>query len=232
MLADGTDHVCLDARHVRGAGDRASRPSPRTAWPAGVDPTVDLIPVAPAAHYASGGVRTDLYGRTSIAGPLRLRRGRLHRRARREPARLQLAARRAGLLPADRRGHRCATCRRSATGARRRRRSPGRRGDPAARDTAAAGDDPRRRGAAQRRDPGRRPPRAAGRQVGHAPHRDWERPTCSPWRARWSAPRRHGGRREAATGGRISPTRDRRGGATCSPARCADEQQLDASSLG
>jgi aspartate oxidase len=28
----------------------------------------DLIPVAPACHYASGGVRTDLDGRTSVAG--------------------------------------------------------------------------------------------------------------------------------------------------------------------
>src|SRR5207247_5522998 len=34
----------------------------------GVDPRTDLIPVAPAAHYASGGVRTDLAGRTSIPG--------------------------------------------------------------------------------------------------------------------------------------------------------------------
>jgi L-aspartate oxidase len=35
---------------------------------AGIDPATDLIPVAPAAHYASGGVRTDLSGRTSIPG--------------------------------------------------------------------------------------------------------------------------------------------------------------------
>ena len=33
-----------------------------------MDPATDLIPVAPAAHYASGGVRTDLRGRTSIPG--------------------------------------------------------------------------------------------------------------------------------------------------------------------
>jgi L-aspartate oxidase len=67
MLADGTDHVYLDARHV---ADLTERFPTITAYclAAGVDPTVDLIPVAPAAHYASGGVRTDLSGRTSIRG--------------------------------------------------------------------------------------------------------------------------------------------------------------------
>ncbi|MBB5870756.1 L-aspartate oxidase [Allocatelliglobosispora scoriae] len=67
MLAGGTDHVWLDARHVR---DVTRRFPTITAYchAAGVDPTTDLIPVAPAAHYASGGVRTDLHGRSSIPG--------------------------------------------------------------------------------------------------------------------------------------------------------------------
>ncbi len=34
----------------------------------GIDITTDMIPVRPAAHYAMGGVKTDLYGRTSLAG--------------------------------------------------------------------------------------------------------------------------------------------------------------------
>jgi L-aspartate oxidase len=33
-----------------------------------VDPVTQPIPVAPAAHYASGGVRTDTWGRTSVPG--------------------------------------------------------------------------------------------------------------------------------------------------------------------
>ncbi len=67
MRAAGTDHVFLDARHLP---DLAHRFPTITAYclAAGVDPQTDLIPVAPAAHYASGGVRTDLAGRTSIPG--------------------------------------------------------------------------------------------------------------------------------------------------------------------
>ena len=67
MLASGTDHVFLDARHVPDVTARF--PTITAACRAvGIDPAGDLIPVAPAAHYASGGVRTDLSGRTSITG--------------------------------------------------------------------------------------------------------------------------------------------------------------------
>jgi L-aspartate oxidase len=67
MTAEGSDHVWLDARHV---ADVTSRFPTITAYcrEAGVEPATDLIPVAPAAHYASGGVRTDRQGRTSIPG--------------------------------------------------------------------------------------------------------------------------------------------------------------------
>ena len=65
LLATGASHVFLDARHLP---DVAGRFPTITAScrAAGVDPATELIPVAPAAHYASGGVRTDLSGRTSI----------------------------------------------------------------------------------------------------------------------------------------------------------------------
>ena len=55
LLATGADHVYLDARHVPGHRRRGSRPSRRFCRTAGVDPVTELIPVAPAAHYASGG---------------------------------------------------------------------------------------------------------------------------------------------------------------------------------
>ncbi|MBX7264856.1 L-aspartate oxidase [Micromonospora sp. Llam7] len=69
LLATGDDHVYLDARHL--GGDFLARRFPTivaSCLAIGVDPGSELIPVAPAAHYASGGVRTDLHGRTSIPG--------------------------------------------------------------------------------------------------------------------------------------------------------------------
>jgi L-aspartate oxidase len=69
LLATGADHVYLDARHL--GRDFLHQRFPTivaSCLAIGVDPAVDLIPVAPAAHYASGGVRTDLRGRSTIPG--------------------------------------------------------------------------------------------------------------------------------------------------------------------
>ena len=61
--------VYLDMRHIRGI-DLAERFPGISAFLAryGLDLGRDLIPVRPAAHYLMGGIRTDLDGRTSIAG--------------------------------------------------------------------------------------------------------------------------------------------------------------------
>jgi L-aspartate oxidase len=69
LLRTGADHVYLDARHLGGAFLEQRFPTIMASTrAAGVDPATELIPVAPAAHYASGGVRTDLHGRTTIPG--------------------------------------------------------------------------------------------------------------------------------------------------------------------
>ncbi|MFG3507704.1 L-aspartate oxidase [Streptomyces sp. NPDC047821] len=69
MREQGARHMYLDARHF-GADMWESRfPTILAACRAhGIDPVTDPIPVAPAAHYASGGVRTDLHGRTTVPG--------------------------------------------------------------------------------------------------------------------------------------------------------------------
>ncbi len=96
MHETGHPHMWLDARHlgtdrvgdragreatVPAVGDRAGREATvsrfwerrfptilATARAHGVDPVTQLIPVAPACHYASGGVRTDLWGRSNVPG--------------------------------------------------------------------------------------------------------------------------------------------------------------------
>lgn len=67
MVAQGIDHVFLDARHLE---DFAARfPTIRAALEeVGLDPTSDLLPVAPAAHYTCGGIVTDLDGASSLPG--------------------------------------------------------------------------------------------------------------------------------------------------------------------
>jgi L-aspartate oxidase len=65
--------VYLDARGIeesKGPGFLARRFPTITAATraAGYDWTVQLLPVSPAAHYWMGGVTTDLWGRTSLAG--------------------------------------------------------------------------------------------------------------------------------------------------------------------
>lgn len=69
MNETGHPHMWLDARHL-GAEfwERRFPTILATARHHGVDPVTDLIPVAPACHYASGGVLTDLWGRSTLPG--------------------------------------------------------------------------------------------------------------------------------------------------------------------
>lgn len=62
------DHVFLDATHL---GDTFATRFPTitaACRAAGIDPAREPIPVAPAAHYACGGVRADLDGVTDLPG--------------------------------------------------------------------------------------------------------------------------------------------------------------------
>ncbi|TQL66600.1 L-aspartate oxidase [Nocardioides albertanoniae] len=69
MLETGHPNMWLDARHLGRAFWEKRFPNILASCKQhGVDPAVDLIPVAPACHYASGGVRTDLWGRSSVPG--------------------------------------------------------------------------------------------------------------------------------------------------------------------
>jgi aspartate oxidase len=68
MRAEGARHVWLDGR---GIAERWPSRFPtifEALMQQGIDPRSTLIPVAPAQHYHSGGVHTDLRGRTSVVG--------------------------------------------------------------------------------------------------------------------------------------------------------------------
>ena len=65
----GKDHVFLDARAFGEERWRVRFPTILASCRShGIDPVRELIPVAPACHYSSGGVWTDLHGRTSVPG--------------------------------------------------------------------------------------------------------------------------------------------------------------------
>ncbi|MGL5858835.1 MAG: L-aspartate oxidase [Angustibacter sp.] len=69
MRRRGVDHVYLDARGLGAEFLERRFPSiVRRCRSLGFDPATQLLPVAPAQHYASGGVATDLHGRSSLAG--------------------------------------------------------------------------------------------------------------------------------------------------------------------
>ncbi|MGE7390431.1 L-aspartate oxidase [Streptomyces sp. NPDC004126] len=69
MQEQGAGHMYLDARHFGAQMWENRFPTILAACRShGIDPVTEPIPVAPAAHYASGGVRTDLHGRTTVPG--------------------------------------------------------------------------------------------------------------------------------------------------------------------
>lgn len=69
MQLHGTENMYLDARHFGARMWEQRFPTILAACRAhGIDPVTEPIPIAPAAHHASGGVRTDLHGRTTVPG--------------------------------------------------------------------------------------------------------------------------------------------------------------------
>lgn len=67
MKITGTEHVYLDCRHLD--KDKFIHHFPNIyekCLSIGIDITQHQIPVAPAAHYSCGGIKTDEWGRTSI----------------------------------------------------------------------------------------------------------------------------------------------------------------------
>jgi L-aspartate oxidase len=67
LNARGLDHLWLDATGIPGFAERFPTIF-RACGAVGLDPTREWLPVAPAAHYLSGGVVTDLDGASSLPG--------------------------------------------------------------------------------------------------------------------------------------------------------------------
>jgi len=67
LVARNLAHLFLDATAISDFAQRFPTVA-RAARAAGLDPERDLLPVAPAAHYLSGGICTDLDGATTLPG--------------------------------------------------------------------------------------------------------------------------------------------------------------------
>jgi L-aspartate oxidase len=67
MKISGTEHVYLDVRHIPVEKFIEHFPNIYDKCKSiGIDVSQHLIPVAPAAHYSCGGIKTDEWGRTSV----------------------------------------------------------------------------------------------------------------------------------------------------------------------
>ncbi|MFM7359242.1 MAG: L-aspartate oxidase [Sediminibacterium sp.] len=67
MKVGGTEHVYLDCRHMDAEKFKEHFPNIEARCKSiGIDVMKHMIPVAPAAHYSCGGIKTDAWGRTSI----------------------------------------------------------------------------------------------------------------------------------------------------------------------
>lgn len=69
LRESGDEHVLLDCNEIDPELFARSFPAAmKQCRVAGIDPFGDGIPVVPAAHYACGGIRTDVDGRSSLPG--------------------------------------------------------------------------------------------------------------------------------------------------------------------
>ena len=67
MKKEGTEHVYLDCRHMNLEKFMEHFPNIYEKCKSiGIDVAKHLIPIAPAAHYSCGGIKTDEWGRTSL----------------------------------------------------------------------------------------------------------------------------------------------------------------------
>lgn len=67
MKITGTEHVYLDCRHMDLEKFKEHFPNiHEKCLSIGIDVSKNMIPVAPAAHYSCGGIKTDEWGRSSI----------------------------------------------------------------------------------------------------------------------------------------------------------------------